>query len=112
MTVCVAAIGQFFERHIIVAASDRMVTTGDIEFEQEQRKIIFLTASVAVMVAGDLTVQTAILHHVQAWVRQQIEGSPDSWLNVKDVADQFYESLAGLRKDAAQNAILSLLVLI
>jgi len=99
-------MAQFTNGPVIVAASDRMVTTGDIEFEQEQTKIFLLTTSITIMVAGDLTVQADVLHEVIAWKEMRLEAEPNKWLNVKDVADVFHSSLVKLTRRRAEVAIL------
>src|SRR5882757_576609 len=91
---------------IIIGASDRMVTAGDIEFEQEQKKIFILTKSVSIMVAGDLTIQADILHKVIARKNDQLREYPNEWLGVKMVADWFYEELAEITRKRAAQAIL------
>lgn len=106
MTVCVAAMAHYLGRTIVIAASDRMITTGDIEFEQEQMKIQMLSSSIAIMVAGDLTVQTYLIHETIAWANEQIAEQPTVWLKVKDVADVFRSRLVALKRAAAAEAIL------
>jgi len=106
VTVCVAAIAEMGGDRLILGASDRMVTAGDIEFEQEQKKIHILTTSIAIMVAGDLCVIGDILHEVNAWRDQQIADFPTDWLKVKNTADRFNEALLKAKREAAKNAIL------
>lgn len=64
MTVCVAALCD--DSSTIIGASDRMLTsgTGDIEFEPPQTKIVNLTSSIAIMIAGDAILQTEIMLNV------------------------------------------------
>ena len=90
----------------IIGAADRMVTTGDIEFEQEQRKIQGLTTSISLMVAGDLSVQADVIHRLIEWRDECFETAPDVWLKVKDAADKFYEYLADHKRKCAHRAIL------
>jgi len=107
VTVCVAAIAQWEGNSLVIGASDRMVTAGDIEFEQEQMKIHGLTSSIAIMVAGDLCTQMDILYEVEAWKNEQINEHPEVWLSVKRTADKFNESLIAARRKAARDAILA-----
>lgn len=86
VTVCIAAIG---EQNNLFLASDRMVTTGDIEFEPQQPKIYQLSTSIAVMTAGDIALQTEILQGVYAKVRARIETEPKNWWNLADVTDLY-----------------------
>jgi hypothetical protein len=70
VTVCVAAMGQFpldaqlTLGPLVVGASDRMITAGDVQFEPQQTKIAQLTSSLALMVAGDTDLQTEIIADV------------------------------------------------
>jgi hypothetical protein len=86
VTVCVAAM---FGGNAIIGASDRMLTSGDIQFEPQQQKIINLTSSIAIMVAGDSSMQAEIIQNVQADVSKRIEAEPQNWWNVKDVAELY-----------------------
>jgi 20S proteasome alpha/beta subunit len=106
VTVCVAAMAKYEGNSVIVAASDRMVTAGDIEWEQDQRKIHGLTSAISLMVAGDLHVQTDILHELEDWKDSRLEEHPDKWIRVKDVAEEFYAILMRIKRKAALNAIL------
>ena len=105
VTVCVAAMAEYLGNRLIIAASDRMVTSGDIEFEQDQRKIHNLTSAIAIMVAGDLTLQATILHEVQAWANERIANNPTEWILVKDAAEIFHECVINLKKKMAREAI-------
>src|ERR1035437_1522427 len=106
VTVCVAAMAEYEGRKIIIAASDRMVTAGDIEWEQDQRKIHGLTSAINLMIAGDLHVQTDIIHELEEWKNNRLEERPNEWIRVKDVADEFHAILMRIRRKAALNTIL------
>lgn len=107
VTVCVAAIAAYPGGRILIGASDRMLTDGDIEFEQEQMKIHSLTSSIVVMIAGDIAIQTELLIQVQAWATGLINATPNEWLLVKDAADQFRAAVVELRRQKAADAILA-----
>jgi hypothetical protein len=107
VTVCVAAICQFEGNSVVIGASDRMITAGDIEFEQEQTKIINLTSSISIMVAGDLSIQSVILHELISEIQGRVEAKPQDWLRVKDVAETFQGQLAALTRKRAEEAILA-----
>lgn len=62
MTVCVAAI---CENRMVVGASDRLLTAGDIQFEPDQTKIYVLTTNIAIMVAGDAVLNDEIIKGVE-----------------------------------------------
>ena len=57
MTVCIAAIC----KDGIIGISDRMVTTGDVEFEHSVSKIKPLTPNIIAMMAGDDSFQVEVL---------------------------------------------------
>src|SRR5207249_5007921 len=40
VTVCIAALCQWENNQMIVGASDRMITAGDIEFQPPQQKVL------------------------------------------------------------------------
>src|ERR1700735_2877590 len=82
LTVCVAAI---CEDNIILGASDRMVTAGDVEFEPPQTKVTFLTSSIAVMIAGDASLQLEIMYEVRNEVQARVEAAPSNWWQVTAV---------------------------
>jgi len=50
MTVCIAAV---CEGNILIGASDRMLTSGDIQFQPPTTKIYTFTTSINVMTSGD-----------------------------------------------------------
>ncbi len=104
MTVCVAAI---CENGIVLGASDRMITAGDVEFEPEQSKIYPLTTSIAIMIAGDAALQTEMLDAVRGSVRERIAANPNNWIPVKDVADWYHEHYMSIRNRRAENALLN-----
>ena len=96
MTVCIAAISENVK---LVGASDRMITSGDIEFEPPQPKIWQLTASIVAMYSGDTAVLTEILHAVESDVNARLLKDPDTWLAVREVADLYRAHFhAALRK--------------
>lgn len=104
MTVCIAAL---CEGNTVFGASDRMLTSGDIEFEPEQQKIYQLSSSIAVMVAGDASLQTEIFMRVRADVHHRIETDPNNWWLVQDVANLYsrYHGEAKLKR--AESTILA-----
>ena len=83
MTICVAAIA---ENSIVVGASDRMLTAGDVEFEPEQSKIWCFSPSLVALVSGDATIQGGLLSLVHKQVQTWINADPNKWVNVRDVA--------------------------
>lgn len=104
MTVCVAAI---CADTTVVGASDRMVTAGDVEFEPPQTKVSALSSSIAVMIAGDSSLQLEILYALRDQVNLAIQTTPQVWLNVRDVADWYYQHYQAARQKRAERAILA-----
>ena len=92
LTVCVAAI---CNNENIVGAADRMLTAGDVEFEPPQTKVLAVTSSIALMIAGDASLQIEIIHVLQARVAEQIRSTPDEWIKVRTVADCYYRYFQG-----------------
>ena len=89
MTVCVAAI---CSPTTIVGASDRMLTAGDVQFERKAPKIYPLSNSIAVMTAGDSSLQAEILHDVFADVGERIRSFPQEWVEVRWAASRCFPS--------------------
>jgi 20S proteasome alpha/beta subunit len=52
MTVCIAAICDYGGQSVIVGASDRLVTFGDVEYEQFDPKILKLASHTVALIAG------------------------------------------------------------
>lgn len=103
LTVCVAAI---CEDNIILGASDRMVTAGDVEFEPPQTKVTFLTSSIAVMIAGDSSLQVEIVYEARDEVQQRVVAEPTNWWRVRDVANIFFKNFKQAKRTRTENAIL------
>jgi 20S proteasome alpha/beta subunit len=104
MTVCVAAM---CNQHTIIAASDRMLTAGDVQFEPQQSKIVTLSSSIAALTAGDAGMQAEIFHQVRRDVTARIEADPEHWLMVREVADLYSQYCAQVRLRRAESAILA-----
>jgi hypothetical protein len=65
VTVCIAAICTFRGSLMVVAASDRMITAGDIQFEQPQPKVLQLGEHSAALVFGDVSEQATVVNFMQ-----------------------------------------------
>lgn len=107
MTVCIAARSQ----GMILLASDRMITAGDIQFEHPTSKTMFLTSSIAVMYSGDSALHAEIYQDLMVDVAKRIAEEPTNWLNVKDMAYlylQYWNRAKMLRAEAAVLAPLGL----
>lgn len=101
MTVCIAAMCTWEGRPMIVGASDRMITAGDIEFEPPQTKVaVFPNNSVVALIAGDTTAQIAIvLETYQSLLQNPI-------VEVKAIAELYARNFALERRRRAAATIL------
>lgn len=104
MTVCAAAICEY---NRVIGVSDRMITTGDIEFEPPQTKVFHLSSSLCVMTAGDTTLQTEIMRDVEIAVAERVVSEPSNWWRVRDVAELYRGYYEEVRLSRAESAILA-----
>jgi hypothetical protein len=104
VTVCVAAMAELGG---VVGASDRMITAGDVQFEPDQGKIWEFTTSIAVMTAGDSSLQTEILLDVYSDVRKRIEAEPTNWWLLKDVAELYSYYYGVAKRKRSERAVLA-----
>ena len=105
MTVCIAAICD--GSNVVIGASDRMLTSGDIEFEPAQTKVFNLTSSIVAMVAGDASFQMGVLGKVQDEVNARVSDNPPDWLAVEEVGQIYMRHYHAVRLKMAENAILA-----
>ena len=66
MTVCIAALCNWLYPNkeigrAVITAADRMLTSGDVEYEPPQFKTCFLAPKINILVAGDMVVHTEAL---------------------------------------------------
>src|SRR5205814_1246632 len=106
LTVCIAAICNF--KNTIFGACDRMMTSGDIEFEPDlpssepspakkmwentNPKIYMPTTSIVVMTAGDSGLQAEIMAEVMADIDQRFKREPNKWVDVKYAVESYLNS--------------------
>jgi hypothetical protein len=104
VTVCIAArAGQ-----VIFGASDRMLTSGDVQFEPSAgTKIYMLSNSMFMMTAGDAALQAEITAGVQREVLAKIHSDPNKWVMVQDAAEFYVAQYNAIRNKRADSAILS-----
>lgn len=105
MTICVAAMSDGGDR--VFGASDRMLTGRDVEFEPSQTKIIGLTRSIAMLVAGDTAMQMEVIYRVRSDVKARVQAEPDNWWNISDVAGLYSRYFNEARLRRSENAILA-----
>lgn len=86
-------------------ASDRMLTSGDIQFEPDAPKTKALTSSIAIMQSGDASFQGEIVANVEAEIGELVKNTK-TWIPVQTVVDLYVKhySLAKLKR--AESAIL------
>lgn len=108
MTICVCALA---EKTTLIAACDRMVTAGDVEFEPSQAKIWELSPAIYVLLAGDLTLQAEILKEVHKEVRQMIVENPNQWVSIKHCVELYCKEYRAVLRREAEREILSPLAL-
>jgi len=104
LTVCVAAVAK---KSILIGASDRMLTAGDIEFEPAQAKVWLLTPSICALIAGDAGIQAEIFKRVHKQVIDWIVADPKTWVNVRDVVSIYGKEFRALLRERAEAQVLS-----
>ena len=104
VTVCIAARSE----STIFAASDRMLTSGDVQFEPSAgTKIFGLSNSMFMMTAGDAALQAEITGMVSREILARIAIDPANWWKVSEAADLYVKYYNFIRNKRAENAILS-----
>lgn len=103
MTVCVAAI---CDDNKVVGAADRMLTSGSIQFQPEQTKLVQLTSSIVAMIAGDMSVHAELLAKVQRSINDRIAAEPNNWWSVADIASLYESEYSRLRRRLAERDLL------
>ena len=106
MTVCIAAI---YNDNAIFGASDRMVTGGygDITFEPPIEKILQLTNSIAVLTAGDQSIQTQVYYKAFKIIREIITADPSKWVDISNAAEIYSKCFYEVRNKLIEDNILS-----
>lgn len=97
MTVCIAAISY----NSVLGAADRMLTSGNIQYEPAIPKIYDLTSSVAIMFAGDAFLYSEILQGVKSLITN------DSTFTVEEVSDIYIQVYNSVRFKKLENEILA-----
>jgi hypothetical protein len=105
VTVCIAALCN--GANTVIGAADRMLTAGDIEFEPPQTKLLNLTSSITALVAGDARLQIEVLYKVREAVNERVRAEPTNWLPVEEVALMYVHQYASVRRQRAENKILT-----
>jgi ATP-dependent protease HslVU (ClpYQ) peptidase subunit len=104
LTVCIAARAG----NVVVAASDRMLTAGDVQFEPTiGSKVVLLTTSIFMMTAGDSAIQAEICSRVMKTVHARILEASERWWLVSEVADLYVLYYNEVRNKRASDIVLS-----
>jgi hypothetical protein len=104
LTVCVASLCDW---NIVLGASDRMLTAGDVEFEPITAKIYNVTNSSVVMIAGESSLQVEILQSLYKFAAQYINDHPKDWMTISDFASQYFGTYQRIKSQRAEKRILS-----
>lgn len=100
VTVCVATIN----RGSIIAACDRMVTSGDVEFEPHVLwKATSITESICAMWAGQAALQAEVIQSLRLRLRD--EGDPDE-ATVRRTVEMYVEEWRSAKRRRAETAVL------
>jgi hypothetical protein len=117
VTVCIAAICN--SNSTIFGACDRMMTSGDIEFEPKlpvnksprphataNPKIHVVTSSIVFLTAGDSGLQTEVMADVKIDINGRIDREPDKWINVKDAVEMYVDAYNKAKAAYVRNDVL------
>jgi len=94
------------ETGAIFGASDRMITSGDIEFEPPMQKIWQLTGSIAMMVAGDVGLRSMFWSDLWEIVQRRLKSDPSRLWRVRDVAALYQKLWATAHSRMAERILL------
>jgi hypothetical protein len=104
VTVCIAVRAG----DNLVGFADRMLTSGDIQFEPAAtNKLVAVTNSIVIMQAGDAAFNAEILRDVGKDVLDRIYKDPDNWWLVKDVVDVYVNYRNVAKRKRAEADLLS-----
>jgi hypothetical protein len=103
VTVCIAARAG----NIVVGASDRMLTSGDIQFEPSAgTKIYALSNSMFMMTAGDSALHAEMTGMVIREIAARIVAEPQNWWRVSEAANLYVKYYNLVKNKRAEDAIL------
>lgn len=103
MTVCVAAM---CAGNILLGASDRMLTAGDVEFEPETPKLYPITNSCVAMIAGESSLQMSIVQRVMQVAVDAIKEKPTEWMPIRVIADCYHSVYQSIKSEKAAARVL------
>jgi hypothetical protein len=104
MTVCIACIA---ENSVIFTASDRMITSGDVEYEPDTLKWVGLSSAIGILWSGDAAVQAEIFQPTVKEVKDRIDKEPERWWTVKEVVDIYHTKYMAVGRRVAEDQVLA-----
>lgn len=105
VTVCIAAICN--NASSVVCASDRMITSEDVQFEPALLKILQVTTSISLLTAGDSAVHAQAYQALKNDVDPRVAANPTEWLKVEEVANLYSSHLHSVARAKAEHTCLS-----
>ena len=99
MTVCIAVLCEDSQK--VVVAADRMLTGGDVEFEQDSQKLYAITERCVVLTAGSALDQVDLLRDTQAGL--QSSRSPSVQGIVAKLKGEFATARQGRAEELISN---------
>lgn len=107
MTVCIAAVcGVAHEDGpFVITAADRMITIGNLEYEPQQTKAIYLATQTVALVAGDMQLHAAVVPRVDARIKDHTKDHGGT-ITVATIADFYAEEFGYHRRVLAEREIL------
>jgi 20S proteasome alpha/beta subunit len=108
MTVCIAAVCNVGPGKpvFVVAASDRMITIGEIEYEPDQTKAVELGTSTIGLLAGDMQVHAAVVPETMAQLKELTSNRDPPRLTVQEIAEAYAKQFAYYRRSLAEREVL------
>ncbi|MFO1172558.1 MAG: hypothetical protein U1E49_16555 [Hyphomicrobiaceae bacterium] len=108
MTVCIAAVCNMGQADgtFVVAASDRMITIGDIEYEPEQSKAVELGSSTIGLFAGEMEVHAAVIPKARERIADIVSERDPQRLTVEEIAQAYALEFAYYRRVLAEREVL------
>jgi hypothetical protein len=104
VTVCIAAINV---DNYIFGIADRMVTTGDVEFEPPAPKILGITSSVVMMTSDDDgSLSAEIFHDFRKQINRMLQENRSVWLEISSIVDLYIRYRNFVEQKRAEREIL------
>jgi hypothetical protein len=101
MTICAAAICDHCNGDAVITISDRMITSGDIEFEDNRTKIMELSPRIVCLFAGNRD-----FHHMIAEATKKTV-TADNVTDVAETAEIYASHFVALRRRRAEQRYLA-----